>query len=130
MDNVSIDIGTVFYTGFKSLRIAMAARNFGPDQNLAGWDEVVQIEPVDVRMPIEFRLGLGMDFLDYEGSPHLLTVVLEGTHPNDGPERVNFGTEYWFNQLIALRAGYRFNYDEEGLHMWTSGVWNRSICLR
>jgi hypothetical protein len=113
MSNISLDFGTVFYTGWRSLRIAMVARNFGPDQNLVGWNEDVQIEPVDVRMPIDFHLGIGMDFLDYEGSPHLLTVVLDASHPNDGPEKVNAGAEYWFQDIIALRAGYKFNYDEE-----------------
>jgi hypothetical protein len=115
MSNISVDFGTVFYTGWKSLRIAMVARNFGPDQNLAGWDEGVQIEPVDVRMPMDFHLGLGMDFFDGEGSPHMLTTVLEASHPNDGPEKVNAGAEYWFKDIIALRAGYKFNYDEEGV---------------
>jgi hypothetical protein len=113
MNNISVDFGTIFYTGWRTLRIAMVARNFGPDQNLAGWDEGVQIEPVDVRMPMDFHLGLGMDFFDGDNSPHLLTVVLEASHPNDGPEKVNTGAEYWFKDIIALRAGYRMNYDEE-----------------
>ena len=50
---------------------------------------------------------------DNENSPHFLTLVLEATHPSDGPEKVNTGAEYWFNKILALRAGYRFNYDEE-----------------
>jgi hypothetical protein len=93
----------------------MVARNFGPDQNLVGWDEGVQIEPVDIRMPMDFHLGVGMDFFDGENSPHLLTTVLEATHVNDGPEKVNIGAEYWFQGIIALRAGYKFNYDEENV---------------
>ena len=113
MNNISVDFGTIFYTGWKSLRLAMVARNFGPDQNLVGWDEGVQIEPVDVRMPMDFHLAVGMDFLDGENSPHLLTVVVEASHPNDGPEKLNTGAEYWFNDIVALRAGYKFNYDEE-----------------
>ena len=40
-------------------------------------------------------------------------MIVEGSHPNDGPERVNFGAEYMFNNLISLRGGYRANYDEE-----------------
>jgi hypothetical protein len=113
MSNVSFDFGTIFYTGWRSLRLAMSARNFGPDQNLTGWSEQYQIEPVDIRMPIDFRLGVGMDFLDSENSPHFLTLVAEFLHPSDGPEKVNTGAEYWFNNILALRAGYRFNYDEE-----------------
>ena len=113
MNNISVDFGTIFDTGWRSLRLAMSARNFGPDQNLAGWNEDVQIEPVDVRMPMEFRLGVAMDFLESEDNPHFMTLALEATHPNDGAERINTGAEYWYNNILALRAGYRFNYDEE-----------------
>ena len=115
MNNISVDFGTIFNTGWRSLRVAMTARNFGPDQNLVGWNEGVQIEPVDIRMPMDFRLGLAMDFFESEDNPHFLTLALEATHPNDGPEKIHTGAEYWFNNILALRAGYRFNYDEEGL---------------
>lgn len=114
MSNFSIDFGTTYYTGFRSLRLGMVARNFGPDANLVGWSEEYRAEAVDIRMPLDFRVGLAMDFLEGEESPHILTVSIEGTHPNDGPERINMGTEYSFNNIFALRAGYRFNYDEEG----------------
>ena len=115
MDNVSIDFGTVFYTGLKSLRLAMVARNFGPDTHLVGWSEEFQSEAVDVRMPLDFRVGLAMDFFDTEDSPHLLTVSVEGAHPNDGPEKINAGAEYTFANIVSLRGGYRFNYDEESV---------------
>lgn len=113
MSNLSIDIGTMYYTGYRSLRLAMVARNIGPDQNLVGWSEDLQIEPVDIRMPLDFRVGIGMDFLDGENSNQLLTVLLEASHPNDGPERLNLGAEYVLGNVISLRGGYRFNYDEE-----------------
>lgn len=115
MDNWAIDFGTLYYTGFKSLRVAMTARNFGPDVNLTGFSEEYQAEAMDVRMPIDFRIGVAMDFFDYEGSPHLLTLSLEGDHPNDGPEKINSGAEYSFQDIFFLRGGYKFNYDEEGL---------------
>jgi len=35
--------------------------------------------------------------------------------PNDGPEKINIGTEYAFNNFLMLRGDYRFNYNEEGL---------------
>lgn len=115
MTNWSLDFGTVYYTGFKSLRLAMSARNFGPDSHLTGWSEQYQAEPDDIRMPIDFRVGLAMDFLNEKASPHVVTVALDGDHPNDGPERFHLGAEYFFERKLALRAGYRFNYDEQGL---------------
>lgn len=115
MNNWSLDIGTMYYTGFRSLRLAIVARNFGPDSHLLGWSEEYQSEPVDVRMPIDVRLGVAMDFFDNGQSPHRMTIVLEGDHPNDGAEKIHLGIDYSFLEMFALRGGYRFNYDVQGL---------------
>ena len=115
MSNWALDFGTVYYTGLRSLRVAMTARNFGPDVHMTGYTEEYQAEPTEVKMPIDFRLGVAMDFFDYEGSPNLLTLSLEFDHPNDGPEKINFGAEYSFQNIFFVRGGYKFNYDEEGL---------------
>lgn len=113
MNNISMDIGTLFYTGFRSLRIAFSARNFGPDSHFLGFNEELQSEPQDIKMPLDFRLGLAMDFLDEPGSKNLLVVSVDGNHPNDGPEKFRVGAEYTFNKMFSLRCGYKFNYDEE-----------------
>jgi hypothetical protein len=115
MNNISLDIGTTYYTGWRSLRLAMVVRNLGADQQLAGWDETIQAEPVNIRMPIDFRVGLAMDFLEGDDSLHKLTVSVEGAHPNDGSEKLNMGMEYWYGKMLALRCGFRGGYDEEAL---------------
>lgn len=113
MNNWSLDIGTLFYTGLKSLRIGFSARNFGPDAHLVGYSEELQSEPVDIKMPLDFRLGVAMDFLDEPNSKNLLTVSVDGNHPNDGPEKLRLGVEYTFAKIFSIRGGYKFNYDEE-----------------
>jgi len=119
MTNWSFDLGTMYYTGFKSLRIAVSARNFGPDSRLGGWSDQYQTESDNVRMPFDFRGGLAMDFLDDEGSPHLLTIVVEGDHPNDGTEKFHLGGSYSFQRQFFLRFGYKFNYD---VQKYTFGI--------
>ena len=111
MENWSLDIGTLYYTGFRSLRLAITARNFGPDSKFGGWSEEYQSESDNVRMPLDFRAGMAMDFLDGEGSPHLVTVLVEGDHPNDGREKFQIGVSYSFEKTFFLRGGYKFNYD-------------------
>jgi hypothetical protein len=111
MNNWSFDFGTMYYTGFQSLRVAVAARNFGPDSKFGGWSEEFQTESDNVRMPLDFRVGMAMDFLEGEQSPHLLTVVVEGDHPNDGREKFQVGVSYGFEKRFFLRGGYKFNYD-------------------
>ena len=115
MSNWSMDFSTIYYTGFRSLRLAITARNFGPDAHLVGYSEDLRSEPVDIRMPLELRGGIAYDWLDGVSSPHLLMTVLEGRVPSDGKEKIHFGTEYSYHNLFFVRGGYRFNYDEEGL---------------
>lgn len=126
MSNWSIDFGTIYYTGFRTLRLAITARNFGPDSHIIGWSEEYQREPVDVRMPIDFRAGVAMDFFEDAGDPHRLTVVFEGDHPNDGPEKFHMGVDYTFQNVLSLRGGYRFNYDEQGLSVGAGLIYSQS----
>lgn len=126
MSNWSIDFGTIYHTGFRSLRLAITARNFGPDSHIIGWSEEYQREPVDVRMPIDFRAGVAMDFFEDAGDPHRLTVVFEGDHPNDGPEKFHAGADYTFQEVLSLRGGYRFNYDEQGLSLGAGLIYRQS----
>ena len=111
MSNLSFDFGTSFYTGYKSLRLGMTFKNLGGDVNLTGWDETLQTEPVDIHMPVDFRVGLAMDFLPGEN----LNLSVEASHPNDAPEKVHIGTQYNFNNMLFIRGGYKMGYDEGDL---------------
>ena len=116
---IAVDLGTLYNTGFRTLRIGMAIQHFGgelqPDGEytsyFSGDDSTDVYEKYS--MPMTFRLGLSMDILD-RGS-HFMTVNVDAVHPNDNEEQVGFGAEYWYNNLFALRGGYRMNTDEEGL---------------
>lgn len=111
-----VDVGTMFYTGFRSLRVAMSGRNFGPDAEFISYNERLGVPAVQVKMPMVFVLGVGYDLLEATSdNPHLWSIGMEFTHPNDGPEKIHLGTEYSFMNLFRLRGGYRFNYDEEDL---------------
>jgi len=115
MSNWAIDFSTLYYTGLNSLRLSIAARNFGSDTHLVGYSEELQSEPVDIRMPLEFRTGVAYDFFETDGDKNYLTVVVEGKVQSDGGEKINIGTEYVFQEMLFLRGGYRLNYDTEGL---------------
>jgi len=114
--NYTLDIGTMYYTGLKTLRIAMLGKSFGPDAEFTKYDERIQVTPVRVKMPMLFALGAAIDVLEKrDGSPHHMILAAEYLHPNDGTDKINIGTEYAFMDMFCLRAGYKFNYDEEGL---------------
>ncbi|PIE53200.1 hypothetical protein CSA37_02325 [Candidatus Fermentibacteria bacterium] len=116
---MAVDLGTLYDTGFKTLRIGMSIQNFGPELQPGGkeqtWnngnDSTTTYQPYS--MPMTFKLGLAMDVVDQ--GPHQMTVEVDASHPNDNVEQISIGTEYWYNNMIALRGGYRVNTDEEGL---------------
>lgn len=67
----SIDLGTFYMTGFRSLRLGMTIRNFGPELDFAtsftdyNNGEIV-LEPSEYHpfhMPLTFQVGVAMDFL-------------------------------------------------------------------
>ena len=142
---VAIDVGTLYHTGWRSLRIGMCFSNFGPEMRFSGPDlesgaEVAgdpriadyrpfpdtsnptrktALETIEFPLPSNFRLGIAYDIMDTDNN--LLTLALDANHPNDNSERLNIGMEYWYRKMAAIRGGYKFRLgedrtdDEEGL---------------
>ncbi len=102
----AFDFGTLFYPGYKDLRIGMSLQNFSQERKYV--DE-------SFPLPLTFKLGVAMDLIKifHENSKHTVTFAVDAVHPREYPERLHLGTEYWYAGLVALRAGYKINYDEE-----------------
>jgi inner membrane protein involved in colicin E2 resistance len=67
-------------------------------------------------LPLNFRIGIAMDILGGQDAlvpvgQNRLTLAVDWNHPNDNLERVNFGSEYAWNETFFARAGYKLNYD-------------------
>ena len=102
------DFGTIFYPGYKSFRLGMNIRNFS---------EQLTYQDTAFQLPLTFVISFAMDVLDFMGEePHekSLLIAFDAIHPRDYTERIHLGAEYWYNNMFAVRAGYKFNYDEEG----------------
>lgn len=108
VDGLAYDFGTIFYPGWKSLRVGMSIRNFAAQYEY-------QEEPFE--LPLTFSIGAAMDVLDLMGDDHENAFLLsvDAIHPRDFTERINVGGEFLFMDMLAIRAGYKYNYDEEGL---------------
>ncbi len=112
----SLDIGTLYYTGFHSLRISFVGKNFGPDAQFGTYNERIQVQPIKIKLPMILVFGAAYDILGgNDDHPHHVVAAIEYVNPNDGREKFNMGAEYSFMKILSLRAGYRVNYDEEGL---------------
>jgi len=124
---VAFDVGTQYMTGFRSLRMAIALQNLGPEMQYGGtYDELQRNrtewekeEYESFSLPVIVRLGVAYDPLDS------MTVCVNATHPNDGDETLDFGGEWWPHRVFAIRGGYKVNYDEAaytgGVGFWFGG---------
>ncbi len=123
MDTAMMDLGTYYWTGFKSLRLAAAMRNFGNDLRPDG--TYTRQEQTGTREseyqafspPTVFSLGAAMDV--YKFKKHALTTSVQMNHPMDDQESFVMGFEYQYRSLIYLRSGYRANTDE---NRWSFGT--------
>jgi hypothetical protein len=127
------DVGTYYDTGYRSIRIGMSIMNFGPDlryeidndddgsideDKIDGQDNdgdgITDEDPEEAALPLplSFRIGLAMDLLDVD--VNRVTLLAELMHPSDNDERYQFGAEYWYSEMLALRTGYKVNADEGG----------------
>ncbi|MBU2493140.1 MAG: PorV/PorQ family protein [Bacteroidetes bacterium] len=104
---LAFDIGTNYNTGWNDLKVAVSIQNFSK--------EIKYIDENFV-LPLTYRVGFSVDALglaNINSDTHKLTIALEGVNPRDYSERVHLGGEYIFDNMLSLRAGYKFNYDVE-----------------
>ncbi len=133
----AMDIGTLFVTGLKGLRIGATLSNFGTDLRMQGKDVLVfhDINPYIIGnndripanlkteswpLPLNFQFGLAMDVIHTNMTK--ITLALDAVHPSDNTESVNVGGEYAFRNLFFLRLGYRDLWLQDGEQGMTFGA--------
>ena len=105
-----ITVGTHFYTGFRSLRLGMAFMNLGKDNVVTGGETQI--------MPVVFSFAAAGEVFGEQGDPAYLTLTLENYYATDYSEpQYRLGGELWFQNTLAVRGGYKFNYDIETFSM-------------
>lgn len=104
ISSYDVSLGTLFYTGFGSSRLAMTLQNFGKD---------VTPEAVTFAMPMVFNIAAAMEVYGTMEDPTYLTAAVDFSYATDFGERLHFGGELWVARVLALRAGYKTNYDIE-----------------
>lgn len=118
MNNVMLDLGTYYWTGFRDLRIGVSLMNFGPDARPDGDYTDVDINGDEVTTryksyspPTEFRLGSAMTLVGYQ--QHRLLGSIQLNHPVDNSENIKLGLEYGFMGMLFIRGGHKVNTDED-----------------
>jgi hypothetical protein len=117
---VGLDVGLLYNTGWRSLRLGASVANFGSDMTFGGRnldfvDSTLPTSPAasykttPSPLPIMFRFGLGYNLI--ETANNKLVLGLDLVHPSDINETVNIGLEYGLAGKYFLRAGYIYNTD-------------------
>jgi len=111
LNSWSLDLGTIFRLPYRGFRMSMAWTNFGPDfKPPGGFTSVApdgstrnvgyaSFSPASV-----FAFGVAMNPIVH-GHYNLMTT-LQFDHPADTGELIKGGAELWFDDMVALRAGW------------------------
>jgi len=102
----SFDFGTLYDTGFQSLRIGMAIQNIGNEMRFLERSS---------KLPTLFRVGMSMRV--YESGQLRVLTAADFSHPPDNSERANVGAEVGYKDFLYFRGGSGFGYDAEGLSL-------------
>jgi len=114
-----VDLGSIYYLGLGSVRIATSLSNFGselkPRDSRNPGNGYVSAVTGERRSydgfdpPTVFRYGLAFEPL--ESAHQRLTTSLEINQPADNAQVIKAGGEWVWQRRIALRTGYNFNAD-------------------
>lgn len=127
---VLFDLGVYYAVGNTGAAMGVAVRSFGLDGQPSGEIErtvigdqtqVVEDDFESVTPPTTFLLGFSYEVLRGQDMNDL-TVSAQLNNPNDNAENWNVGVEYGWNQLLMLRAGYRFGIEEYDLPSFGAGI--------
>ena len=122
-----MDMGTFYWTGYRSLRFCASLSHFGGQVSPSGAynktildqgsgleiNELTKYEKFSP--PTLFRVGAAIDPI--ETVDQYLTISLQLNHPVDNAEYIVTGMEYSFLKILFLRAGYKFNKKEENFSL-------------
>ena len=134
---MAFDVGVLFTTPYRDLRLGASMANFGPKMQMSGRDILFSTDPgqnqsgnVEVvnaefltdahPLPLLFRVGLAWDAV--RTADHRVVVLTDAAHPNDNSEYLNVGGEYSFRDLVFLRGGFRNVFETDGEQGLTLGA--------
>lgn len=133
---LAFDVGTLYKTDFNGMTFGMDISNLGSQQQYSGQALILPLTYTDPQsgnqlpssnypsvnatlptnqfsLPLLFRAGIAMDVLQASGvKDQKLNLAADFVTFSDNPENVMVGAEYWWQDFVALRAGYTFLNDE------------------
>ena len=125
MSTAMLDMGTLYWSGFKSFRLSASLSHFGlqakPDGTFeknvldtdTGEEKTVTTEFESFSPPTVFRVGAAMEI--WQTAQQSILFSLQLNHPVDNAENISTGLEYNYGNIFFLRGGYKINKEEENV---------------
>lgn len=127
-DLITFSLGSLYRINENGLTIGSSLSNLGTTGHYEGRDLAIQHDadpdiygdngalPAfqwtdDFTVPLLFMVGLSYPLPVNEQSRFLF--VVDAMHPSDNSERVNFGAEWTYREVLALRAGWQTLFQDE-----------------
>lgn len=122
---IALDIGTIFLTPFRDIRLGVSVSNFGTKMQMTG-DALLVLKDIAPNeagnnesvnavlatgkfdLPLLLRVGLAKDLV--QNDRLWLTAEVDAMHPNDNTEYINAGLELGLRLVggeVALRGGVK-----------------------
>jgi hypothetical protein len=125
----AIDVGALYKTQLDGLQMGFSISNFGTDMQIAGRDLINAVDPDIINegvekvpvnyetgsfgLPMLFRFGVSYQ-MDLPSMYSKLLIATDLLKPNNSEESINVGLEYVVYDMVALRAGYKSLFLDEG----------------
>ncbi len=128
--SIAFDIGTLYDTGIKGLRIGACISNFGPGLTLSGSDLLIFHDPSPQQLgnndkilgelmtdewPLPLNMQFGLAYTMTASQNFEVLFALDALHPINTSESLNLGMEVKLLNMLYIRSGYNalFQTDSE-----------------
>ncbi len=111
---IAVDLGLYHVARIRGVKLAAVVGNVGPP---------MKFDVEEFALPRYVKVG-GSFEREIAALSGRVLVTLDGIFPNDGEVREHVGAEYEYRRLVALRAGYKANYDVQGATFGAGFRWH------
>lgn len=118
---VALDFGAMYTTDVRGFRIGAALRNFGNDLKYIPKDptDVQKKKGLTFSLPVVFRIGAALEPIELEVGK--LTTAADVLKTVDQRAVYSLGAEYWVNNNIAVRGGWKVGLEREDTERFSAG---------
>jgi len=112
---IAFDFGLFYRDVVENLNIGAAIKNIGSMNKLRN---------ESTELPMDVAVGASYNYYFSDLKSDLIVAAGYQTYTQTSDSHVNFGAEFLYDAIFALRAGYSTGYETKGLTAGAGIVWN------